>query len=179
MVDTSGLMSPVSRGAFAKDTSWRVNHMTRYLKPNRFIAKVANPAVQFLIRRFGMSPAGAQLLEVRGQTSGKAHTVPVNPLEVDGHRYLIAPRGETQWVRNFRVAGEGALRVGTKSERIVGREIPDGDKPTILRAYLDKYQWQVGAQFDVPQDATLEQIAGIASNHPVFLIQATEIVEEG
>ncbi len=153
--------------------------MTRYLKPNRFIAKVANPAVQFFIRRFGMSPAGAQLLEVRGRTSGTVHSVPVNPLEVDGHRYLVAPRGETQWVRNFRIAGEGVLRVGTTSERIVGREIPDGDKPPILRAYLDKYHWQVGAQFDVPKYATPEQIAEIAGNHPVFVIHAREFVDQG
>lgn len=153
--------------------------MTRYLKPNPFIAKVANPAVQFFIRRFGMSPAGAQLLEVRGRTSGKVYSVPVNPLEVDGHRYLIAPRGETQWVRNFRVAGEGTLRVGSTSERIVGRELPDGDKPEILRAYLDKYHWQVGAQFDVPKDATLEQVAGIASNHPVFSIHSREFAGGG
>jgi deazaflavin-dependent oxidoreductase (nitroreductase family) len=153
--------------------------MTRYLKPNRFIAKVANPAVQFFIRRLGMSPAGAQLLEVRGRKSGNIHTVPVNPLEVDGHRYLVAPRGETQWVRNFRAAREGTLRVGKASERIVGRELPDGDKPAILRAYLDRYHWQVGAQFDAPKDASLEQLAGIAGNHPVFSIHAREFAGGG
>ncbi len=151
--------------------------MARYQKPNWFTAKVANPAVQFFIKRFGMSPAGAQVLEVRGRKSGKTHTVPVNPIEVEGHRYLVAPRGETQWVRNFRAAGEGVLRVGKRTERIVGREIPDVDKPPILKAYLDRYHWEVGAQFGVPKDATLEQLAEIALNHPVFVIHAREFAK--
>ena len=67
--------------------------MARYQKPNWFLAKIANPAVRFVIRRLGMSPAGAHVLEVRGRKSGKVQTVPVNPIEVDGHRYLFAPRG--------------------------------------------------------------------------------------
>ncbi|HEV2127148.1 MAG TPA: nitroreductase family deazaflavin-dependent oxidoreductase [Thermomicrobiales bacterium] len=117
-----------------------------------------------------MSPAGAQVLEARGRKSGKLQTVPVNPIEVGGQRYLVAPRGETQWVRNVRAAGEGTLRVGGRSERIAGREIPDADKPPVLRAYLDKYYRQVGAQFGVPKDVTLDQLADIAGNHPVFRI---------
>lgn len=153
--------------------------MAKYQKPGWFVSKVANGAVAFLIRRLGKSPSGAQLLEVRGRKTGKVQTVPVNPIEADGNRYLVAPRGETQWVRNFRAAGEGELKVGGRSERIVGRELPDGDKPKILRAYLDKYYGQVASQFDVPKDATLEQLAEIAGNHPVFHIHAKEIAERG
>lgn len=149
--------------------------MARYQKPGWFVSKVANGAVGLLIGTLGRSPGGAQLLEVRGRKSGAIQTVPVNPIEVDGHRFLVAPRGETQWVRNFRAAGEGALKVGGKREPILGREIPDGDKPPILRAYLDKYYGQVSSQFSVPKDATLEQLAGIAGNHPVFHIHSKEI----
>ena len=151
--------------------------MANYQKPNWFIAKVANPAVQFFIKRLGMSPQGAQVLEVRGRTSGKLYTVPVNPIEVEGHRYLLAPRGETQWVRNFRAAQLGTLRVGDRSEPIMlGRELRDDEKPPILRAYLDRYHWQVGAQVGVPKDATLDQLAEIAPNHPVFEIHTREYV---
>lgn len=148
--------------------------MAQYQKPGWFV-KVANGAVAFIIGRLGKSPAGAQLLEVRGRKSGKVQTVPVNPIEVGGHRFLVAPRGETQWVRNFRVAGEGVLRVGGKSEPILGREIEDADKPEILRTYLARYYGQVGSQFDVPKDASEEQLAGIAPNHPVFAIHNKEI----
>lgn len=153
--------------------------MARYQKPGWFVTRVANGAVAFLIGKLGRSPAGAQLLDVRGRKSGRIQTVPVNPIEYDGNRFLVAPRGETQWVRNFRAAGEGTLRVGGSREPIMGREIPDGDKPPILRAYLDKYYGQVGSQFDVSKDATLEQLAEIAGNHPVFHIHAKEIAERG
>ena len=128
-----------------------------------------------MIGRLGKSPAGAHLLDVRGRKSGKVQTVPVNPLTFGGNRYLVAPRGETQWVRNFRADGEGVLRVGTQSEPIVGREIEDADKPEILRAYLDRWYGQVGSQFGVPKDASLEQLAGIAGSHPVFQVHNKEI----
>ena len=54
--------------------------MARYLKPNGFVTRVANPALSFLIARFGLTPAGAHLLEVRGRRTGQVRTVPVNPL---------------------------------------------------------------------------------------------------
>lgn len=132
---------------------------------------MANGAVAFVIGRLGKSPSGAHLLEVRGRTSGKDQTVPVNPVTVGGDRFLVAPRGETQWAWNFRVAGEGVLRVGKNSEWIVGREVEDADKPLILRAYLDRWYGQVGSQFGVSKDASLEQLGGISGNHPVFRIR--------
>src|SRR5680860_928946 len=121
----------------------------------QWLAGAPNAIVAFVIGRFGKSPAGAQLLEVRGRTSASIQIVPVNPVEVGGNRFLFAPRGETQWVKNFRVAGEGVLRVGDKREPILGREVPDSDKPEIIRAYLDRWYWQVGSYVDVPKDATL------------------------
>ncbi len=151
--------------------------METYQKPNWFTAKVANPAVQFFIRTLGLSPQGAQVLEVKGRKSGTPRTVPVNPIMVDGKRYLLAPRGETQWVRNFRAVKFGRLMVGKKVEPVVlVRELDDSEKAPVLKAYLDKYHWQVGSQVGVPKDATLEQLAGIAPNHPVFEIATREYV---
>jgi hypothetical protein len=122
-----------------------------------------------VIGRLGRSPGGAQLLEVRGRRSGHLRATPVNPLELDGRRYLFAPRGETQWVRNFRAAREGTLSVGGRSEPItLIRELGDGEKPPVIRAYLDRWHWQVAQQVGVPKDATAEQLADIAPNHPVF-----------
>lgn len=141
----------------------------------RTLAHAPNVAIGWVIGQFGWSPGGAELLDVRGRTSGEIRTVPVNPLELDGGRYLVAPRGETQWVRNLRVAGEGALRVGNRKDTFeVVRELTDDEKPPILRAYLDRWYWQVSGQFDVPKNATLDQLAGIASNHPVFEIRANK-----
>lgn len=132
---------------------------------------MANGAVAFVIGRLGRSPQSAHLLKVRGRTSGKVQAVPVNPVTVGGNRFLVAPRGETQWARNFRAAGDGVLQVGKESERIVGREVEDADKPEVLQAYLDRWYGQVKGQFEVPKDASLEQLAEIAGNPPVFRIR--------
>src|SRR4029079_19161371 len=86
----------------------------RYLVPDGFTRKVFNPLVARLTK-WGLSVKGSRVLEVRGRTSGEARTTVVNLLTVDGVRYLVAPRGETQWVRNLRAAGAaGALRVGRR-----------------------------------------------------------------
>lgn len=149
--------------------------MARYQRPGFVVKSVANPVLGLLIGRLGMTPGGAHLLEVRGRLTGEPRTVPVNPLTLKGHRYLVAPRGETEWVRNLRASGEGTLRVGRTRERILARELPDADKPPVLRAYLDRWHGQVRAQFGVPKDASPEQLAEIAANHPVFVIHNREM----
>lgn len=137
------------------------------------MASSPNAVAGWVIGRFGWSPGGAQLLDVRGRTSGNIRTIPVNPLELEGRRYLVAPRGVTQWVRNFRAAREATLRVGGRRDPIVlVRELENAEKAPVLRAYLDRWHWQVSRQFDVPKGASLEQLAGIAGNHPVFEIRS-------
>jgi deazaflavin-dependent oxidoreductase (nitroreductase family) len=142
----------------------------RYLAPGRFTTTVFNPAVAWLTRR-GVSVMGSRVLEVRGRTSGEWRSTPVNLLTVDGVDYLVAPRGVTQWVRNLRVAGSGRLRVGRRVAEVDAVELADGDKPTILRRYLERWKWEVGAFFDgVGPDATDEQLLAIAATHPVFRV---------
>ena len=75
------------------------------------MTRMFNRSVESLTRH-GISIWGSRVLAVRGRTSGEWRTTPVNPLTHDGNRYLVAPRGHTQWVRNMRVAGGGELRVG-------------------------------------------------------------------
>ena len=79
--------------------------------PGWFTRNVFNRLVAFLTRQ-GISVLGSRVLAVKGRTSGQWRTTPVNLLTHDGHRYLVAPRGEAQWVRNLRAAGTGELRVG-------------------------------------------------------------------
>src|SRR6188472_3738723 len=68
------------------------------------LIKGSNAVVDFLVDRVGLNLAGAEVLEVRGRTSGTPYRIPVNPVEVDGIRYLFSPRGETGWVKNIRVS---------------------------------------------------------------------------
>jgi deazaflavin-dependent oxidoreductase (nitroreductase family) len=139
----------------------------RYLEPNAFDRGFQRVA-EWLTAR-GISLAGSRVLAVRGRTSGEWRTVPVNLLEVDGERYLVAPRGVTQWVRNLRVAGTGELRLGKKVEEFAADEVADTDKGPIIRTYLDKWGWEVGRFFDgLDKNSDDAAIAEVAPGFPVF-----------
>jgi deazaflavin-dependent oxidoreductase (nitroreductase family) len=143
----------------------------RYVVPNWFTRNVFNRLVAWLTR-LGISVWGSRVLEVRGRKSGEPRRTPVNPLTLDGTRYLVAPRGHTQWVRNLRVAGEGQLLLGRRREPFSASEIPDAEKEPILRAYLKRWKWEVGQFFEgVDGDASTEDITRIAPNHPVFRVE--------
>jgi deazaflavin-dependent oxidoreductase (nitroreductase family) len=137
-------------------------------RPGWFTAHVFNPLVA-LITRLGLSLLGSRVLEVRGRSSGAPRRTPVNLLELDGERYLVAPRGETQWVRNLRASGEGRLLLGRRAEPFRAVEVPDAEKPPILRAYLKRWKAEVGAFFDgTGPDSSDEEMARAAPKHPVF-----------
>jgi deazaflavin-dependent oxidoreductase (nitroreductase family) len=137
-------------------------------RPGWFTTNVFNRIVATLTRR-GVSVLGSRVLEVRGRSSGQPRRTPVNLLEFDGERYLVAPRGETQWVRNLRASGNGRLLAGRHSESFSAVEVADVDKAPVLRAYLKRWRFEVGAFFDgVGPDASEEQMRTTAPKHPVF-----------
>jgi deazaflavin-dependent oxidoreductase (nitroreductase family) len=145
--------------------------MPKYQAPDFFTQRIFNPLIMIIGRTTGITMKNTQTLTVRGRTSGKPHSVPVSPIEVDGVRYLVAPRGTTQWARNIRAAGEGELRLGRKRERIVVQEIDDDAKPAILRPYLMVWESEMKKFFNgVGPDATEEELRREAADHPVFLI---------
>ena len=122
--------------------------------------------------RWGISLWGSRVLEVPGRTSGEIRTTPVNVLTIGESRYLVAPRGTTQWVRNVRAAGSCDLRVGRRVEHVSVEEIADDDKPDILRAYLRRWKWEVGQFFDgVGPDASDDELMAVGPKHPVFEIR--------
>jgi deazaflavin-dependent oxidoreductase (nitroreductase family) len=140
-----------------------------FKRPGWFTKHAFNPLVAWLSRR-GLSVAGSRVLEVQGRKSGEWRRTPVNPLEFEGARYLVAPRGNTQWGRNMRVSGGGRL-VGRKTEEFTATEVPEADRPPLLRAYLAKWKWEVGAFFDgVGPDSSEEELRRIAPDHPAFRI---------
>ena len=142
----------------------------RYIQPNWITRHVFNPIMNGLMQ-LGLSVYGSRVLAVRGRKSGEWRTVPVNLLEYGGQRYLVAPRGVTEWVKNIRVSGSGELRLGPRREPIQVVELPDSAKLELLRHYLKKWSWEVGAFFEgVGPDASDEDIKRIAPNHPVFHI---------
>jgi len=139
--------------------------------PGWFTKHVFNPVVARLTR-LGLSIAGSRVLEVRGRTSGQLRRTPVNPLTLEGERYLVAPRGNTQWARNLRASGSGRLLGGRRGEAFTASEVTDDEKTPILRAYLRRWKWEVGAFFEgVDADSAEDQLRRIAPEHPVFKIR--------
>jgi len=144
-----------------------------YARPGWFTQHVFNPTVA-LLTRAGISVWGSRELRVRGRTSGEWRTTPVNLLTIETTNYLVAPRGETQWVKNLRVAGTGELRVGRRTDAFRATEIADADKVPILRAYLKRWKAEVGVFFDgVSATSSEAELQRIAPDHPVFRIETT------
>jgi deazaflavin-dependent oxidoreductase (nitroreductase family) len=143
---------------------------TYYKAPGWVTRHVFNPLVEGLTRA-GLSMRGSRVLAVRGRKTGEVHTTPVNLLEIGGQRHLVAPRGNTQWVRNLRAASEGELRLGRKVERFRAEELPDDEKVPLLREYLRRWKAETGVFFGgVGPDSPDEELHRIAPDHPVFRI---------
>jgi deazaflavin-dependent oxidoreductase (nitroreductase family) len=143
-----------------------------YKKPDWFTEHVFNATVAGFTR-LGVSVWGSRVLEVRGRTSGEPRRTPVNLLTVGDTKYLVAPRGETQWVRNLRVAGEGTLILGRRRQPFTAIELPEAERPPILRAYLKRWKAEVGVFFDgVSASSPDTELERIAPRHPVFRITA-------
>jgi deazaflavin-dependent oxidoreductase (nitroreductase family) len=142
-----------------------------YRKPGTVTRRMFNP---FLVgvMHLGISVWGSRILEVRGRKTGEARRTPVNLLEYEGRQYLVAPRGEAQWVRNVRADdGRLVLILGRGRDERTVQELSDAEKIPLLRAYLRRWKMEVGVFFDgVSADSKEEDVQRIAPNHPVFLL---------
>jgi deazaflavin-dependent oxidoreductase (nitroreductase family) len=116
----------------------------------------------------GLGPRDYYLLEVRGRKSGRIYATPVSIIGYAGKRFVVAPRGTTQWVRNARAAGRIALRAGSHREQFDLREISVTERTPILKAYLTRYKMFVQRYFRVRDGATEAEFAAIAVNYPIF-----------
>jgi deazaflavin-dependent oxidoreductase (nitroreductase family) len=135
------------------------------------IERVFNRLFGFFVR-LGFGFSYNYLLEVRGRKSGKIYSTPIDLLELNGRRYLVAPRGRTQWVRNAEVAGEVTLKKGKTRVRFRLRSIADADKLPLLKAYLDSFNREVQRYFPVLAGSPVEAFRAVAENYPVFELVA-------
>ena len=146
---------------------------TRYVTPGWFDRRVVNPLVAFFTKR-GLSLMGSRVLSVVGRRSGVPRSTVVNLLPLEGERFLVAPRGQTQWTRNLRAAATAELRVGRRVEVVSAREVPDAQKVPVLREYLRRWGWEVGKFFEgIDKGSTDAELAAIAPDFPVFEVRAT------
>jgi len=121
-----------------------------------------------LLLKLGLGLPHNYLLEVRGRKTGRVHSTPVNLIEFKDRKYLVAPRGYTQWVRNVEASGEVTLIRGARRERVKLRAIPDELKPEILKAYLDRFKLTVQRYFPISAGSPPEALRPLSANYPVF-----------
>ena len=131
------------------------------------VEKIFNRVMGVLVG-LGLGPSHIHLLQVRGRKTGKLYSTPVDPMEQNGKRYLVAPRGRTQWVRNAEAAGEITLKKGSTRLKFRLRPISCAEKPQILKAYLDNFKREVQNYFPVPAGSPAESFAAIVDNYPAF-----------
>jgi deazaflavin-dependent oxidoreductase (nitroreductase family) len=127
-----------------------------------------------VLLRAGVKMGTTSLLTVRGRKSGRPHTVPVVLVEQDGQRWLVAPYGVVQWVRNIRAAGTATLTRGRRSETISVTELPAQEAAPVLKQYLLHVSGGVRSYFDARKDSPVEAFEREAPRHPVFQIAAVE-----
>jgi hypothetical protein len=141
----------------------------RYRRPNWIERRIVNPILTYVVKHFGRAVRGACVLSVQGRRTGRPREVVVFVLGLYGDRFLVAPRGETEWVRNLRCARTATLRRGARQEIVRAAEVADDAKPPILRAYLRRWRRIAGHYFDVVgPDVRPDELRRIAPNHPVF-----------
>jgi hypothetical protein len=124
--------------------------------------------------RIGLVRGHFYVLEVRGRRSGETISLPVDPLNLDGRKYLVCARGNSNWVRNARAAGEVVLVRGLRRRRYVASELPLDQRPPVLKAYLDRFAGEVQRFFPVSKGSAVEAFNDLAPHYPVFALQPLE-----
>ena len=130
--------------------------------------KLVNPINRFLLRR-GVGPAPQRLLSVAGRQTGRTRTTPVAVINVDGERFIVAGFDGSDWVKNVRAAGRGALVRGRNVEHVLLSEVPVGERGRILQAFAQRVRGGAGF-LTVPTDAPPDAFAAAAARHPVFRV---------
>ena len=136
-------------------------------------ARALNRLVTLLVGRLGVPVPRVRLLRVHGRKTGRLRSTPVLVLRQGGRRYLVAPRGETDWVRNLRAAGWGELIRGSTAERVRAAEVTGEERAVVVSAYARRFGWLNGRFFALPRGFRLEDARRVAPRHPTFRLSAT------
>lgn len=117
--------------------------------------------------RAGIGASYRHILTVRGRTTGRPHSTPVDVIEAAGHRWLVAGDGPANWARNARAAGEVTLRRGRSSQRYTVTEPGPSETVAVLRRYMAQIR-VTRPYFDAAPDSPDDAIKAELPRHPVF-----------
>lgn len=140
---------------------------TPEFRPPSHVERVFNRVFGVLVR-LGLGLRHNYIVEVRGRTTGRVYATPVNLLELRGRRFLVAPRGRTQWVRNAEAAGHVALARGSRRENVRVVRVSTAEKAEILAAYLTRFKLTVQRYFPVRAGAPASAFRDVLDHYPVF-----------
>ena len=132
--------------------------------------RILGRSLAFLVR-LGLIRGHFYVLEVRGRKTGNTIALPVDPLDLAGQRYLVCARGNANWVRNARAAGEVVLIRAMRRHRYAVRELSPDARPPVLKAYLDRFAGEVQRFFPMPKGSPVEAFDDLAQHYPVFALQ--------
>lgn len=135
-------------------------------------ARALNGAIALVVGRGGLPVPGLRMLRVHGRRSGRLRSVPVLVIRHRGERYLVAPRGRTDWAANLAAAGWGELMRGRRAERVGAVRVAGEERTSALGAYVRRYGWLTGRFFDLPRRPSPEEVRRVATRHPVFRLTA-------
>jgi deazaflavin-dependent oxidoreductase (nitroreductase family) len=107
---------------------------------------------------------GDAVLQVRGRRTSRLRTTLARTINVDGKRYVVAIRGETNWARNLRAAGQALLRVGGKSQPVTAVEVHDDERAAVIAAFVASSKY-------APTRRILTDLLPNPDEHPVFRIE--------
>src|SRR5579859_304961 len=118
------------------------------------------------------------LLQVRGRKSGKLYSAPIDLLETDGRKFLVCPRGRSQWVRNAEASGRVTLKKRFARHEYRLRPVADAEKPAVLKGYLDRFKTTVQRYFPLPAGSPADAFAACADRYPVFELLPPDTAHE-
>jgi deazaflavin-dependent oxidoreductase (nitroreductase family) len=139
-------------------------------RPKPYRLSYVRRAINTLVRplaRLGLTGPRTYLLTVPGRTTGRMWSTPVSIVKEGGERWLVAPYGDRNWVRNARAAGWVELRKGRRRERLVVEELSPEEAVPVLRRYYELGR-VTRPFFDVALDSPDDEWLAEAPHHPVF-----------
>jgi deazaflavin-dependent oxidoreductase (nitroreductase family) len=143
--------------------------MTRVYRLTR-AQRIAN-AVLSSLTRFGLGARYRYILTVRGRRTRLARSTPVDVMTIVGRRFLVAPYGAVNWVRNLRAAKELTLSRGSKIETFSAEEVNGVDAAPVIRSYVHQVP-VTRAYWEVDAHSTDADLAAAPARHPVFRLTA-------
>lgn len=121
--------------------------------------------------RTGLKLGTTYILTVKGRKTGALHSTPVVLVETNGERYLVAPYGPVNWVRNARAAGAVTLSRGGNSETLHIEELEPEESAPVLKQYV-AIAPATRSCFAARPESSVRDFIAEAPRHPVFRLVA-------